>query len=63
MVKKQCWVCGSLEVIRWGTQNNKQRFKCKNCEIYFTNTRDQTIRNGFIWLKKWVLERQTYYVT
>jgi hypothetical protein len=48
-------------VIRWGVQNEKQRFKCKNCEIYFTNNRkDQVIRNRFVWFKKWVIERQTY---
>lgn len=61
MQKKRCWACGSLSVIGWGKQNKKQRFKCKNCEIYFTNSRkDQTIRNRFIWFKKWVLERQTF---
>lgn len=48
-------------MIRWGTQQNKQRFKCKNCGILFTQNRpEQKIQNRFIWFKKWVLERQTY---
>lgn len=59
--KKRCWACGSLEVIRWGKQGGKQRFKCKNCGIFFTrSSKDQTHRNRFVWFKKWVLERQTF---
>ncbi len=50
-----------MEVIRWGKQLNKQRFKCKNCDILFTrNDPSQRIENRFIWFKKWVLERQTF---
>lgn len=61
MAKKRCWACNSLDVIRWGKQNGKQRFKCKNCSIFFTRNRpSQKIDNRFIWFKKWVLERQTY---
>lgn len=61
MTKKRCWACKSLEVIRWGKQSGKQRFKCKVCGILFTQNRpDQRIKNRFIWFKKWVLERQTY---
>jgi Transposase, Mutator family len=48
-------------VIRWGKQQGKQRFKCKDCGILFTyNDREQRLRNRFAWFKKWVLERQTY---
>lgn len=50
-----------MEVIRWGKQFGKQRFKCKNCGIFFTQNRpEQKIKNRFVWFKKWVLERQTY---
>ena len=50
-----------MAVIGWGKQQNKQRFKCKNCGILFTNNdKLQTIENRFAWFKKWVLERQTY---
>src|SRR5690606_23104404 len=57
----RCWSCGSLRVIGWGKQQNKQRFKCKNCGIFFTyNDKDQKYQNRFVWFKKWVLERQTF---
>jgi hypothetical protein len=50
-----------LDVICWGKQLEKQRFKCKNCGIFFTQNRPaQKIQNRFVWFKKWVLERQTY---
>jgi hypothetical protein len=50
-----------LEVNRFGKRDGKQRFKCKNCGIYFTRNRpEQKVQNRFIWFKKWVLERQTY---
>jgi len=59
--KKRCWSCGSLSVIGWGIRNEKQRFKCLNCGIFFTwNKPEQRVRNRFIWFRKWVLERQTY---
>lgn len=48
-------------MIRWGKQLNKQRFRCNDCGIYFTNNnKEQSVKNRFIWFKKWVLERQTY---
>ena len=50
-----------MDVICWGKQLGKQRFKCKNCGILYTQNRpEQKIQNRNIWFKKWVLERQTY---
>ena len=50
-----------MDVIRWGKQLGKQRFKCKNCGILFSrNAPHQRHQNRFIWFKKWILERQTY---
>jgi hypothetical protein len=50
-----------LDVIRWGKQNSKQRFKCKNCGILFTrNDSVQKLENRFIWFKKWIIERQIF---
>lgn len=50
-----------MNIIRWGTQLNKQRFFCKDCEIFFTyNLKEQVIRNRFVWFRKWILERQTF---
>ncbi|MDQ3847020.1 MAG: hypothetical protein M3342_23845 [Bacteroidota bacterium] len=52
-VKKRCWACGSLAVIRWGKQSGKQRFKCKQCGIFFTrNDPAQRQKNRFIWFRK-----------
>jgi transposase-like protein len=59
--KKRCWGFKSLDVIRWGKQNYKQRFKCKNCGLLFTDNRpEQRLKNRFVWFRKWVIERQTY---
>jgi len=59
--KKRCWACGYTDVIRWGKQNGKQRFKCKRCGIFLTDNRpEQRVQNRFVWFRKWVLERQTY---
>jgi len=58
--KKRCWACGFLDVIKWGKQLGKQRFKCKNCGILFTRDASETkYQNRFVWFKKWILERQT----
>lgn len=60
-LKKRCWSCGFLDVILWGKQQDKQRYKCKNCGILFTDNRpSQRVKNRFIWFRKWVQERQTY---
>lgn len=59
--KKRCWSCKGNNVIKWGKQNNKQRFKCIPCNLLFTRS-NQSVRekNQFIWFKKWVLNRQTF---
>lgn len=50
-----------MNVILWGKQQNKQRYKCKDCGILFSNNnKSQTLKNRFIWFKKWIIERQTY---
>lgn len=50
-----------MDSIRWGKQLGKQRFKCKNCGILFTQNRpEQRIKNRLVWFKKWIIERQTY---
>ena len=58
--KKVCWGCKSHQIIKWGKQNNKQRFKCKECGLLFTTqNKGVTLSNRFIWFQKWVLNRQT----
>jgi hypothetical protein len=50
-------------VIRWGKQNGKQRFKCQDCGILFTNnSRQQGLTNQFGWFKRWVLQKDTFEV-
>lgn len=49
-----------MDVIRWGFQNGKQRFRCKECGIFFTSSNKGVSRsNRFIWFRKWVLQKQT----
>jgi len=52
-----------LSVIKWGKQNGKQRFKCKDCGIFFTNNSpEQSLANHFIWFKRWVRHKDTFEV-
>jgi hypothetical protein len=48
-------------VIKWGKQNGKQRFKCKQCgQLFCWLNISVRYNNRFVWFRKWVLERQTY---
>jgi AraC-like DNA-binding protein len=58
--KKRCWACGSLSTIKWSKRNNKQRYKCKDCGILFTNTKTSISKsNRFVWFEKWIIGRRT----
>ncbi|MGL5891086.1 MAG: IS256 family transposase, variant Zn-binding type [Bacteroidia bacterium] len=47
--------------MRWGIRQGKQRFRCKNCEVFFTRSSpEQRQKNRFVWFEKWILERQTF---
>lgn len=49
-----------MEVIKWGFQNQKARFKCKQCGLLFSRQNKAVKqKNQFIWFEKWVLHRQT----
>lgn len=42
-------------------QNGKQRYFCKQCNFSFLLLRhDVKNKNEFIWVKKWIIERQVY---
>jgi len=59
--KIRCWACGSLDVIKWGIRNGKQRYKCKCCGIYLTrNNKSTSQRNRFIWFREWIEGKQTF---
>lgn len=50
-----------MDIIGWGKRLGRQRFKCKNCGIFFTrNDPGQRLENRFTWFGKWILERQTF---
>ena len=59
--KTRCWGCHSLEVIRWGFQRGKQRFRCKNCGLLFTrNKPEQSKKNRLVWFRDWIVGKQTF---
>lgn len=49
-----------MDIIGWGIQNGKQRFKCKSCGILFTRI-NKGVRqsNRFVWFRQWILLKQT----
>lgn len=50
-----------MTTIRWGRQAGKQRYKCKNCGILFTDARpEHRFLNQRVWFEKWIKERLTY---
>ncbi len=58
--KERCPQCCFLEVIKWGKQAGRQRFKCKNCNSFFTLRRkDMSKLNRFVWFKWWIIGKQT----
>ena len=58
--KKACWGCKSFNVIKWGFQNGKQRFKCKDFDLLFCRKNPSIkLNNRYVWFEKWVLKRQT----
>lgn len=47
-------------MIKWGFQEGKQRYKCKNCGMLFNGSNPKTgFTNKQVWFKAWVLGRQT----
>jgi hypothetical protein len=58
---QRCWSCGSLDVIKWGTQNGKQRFKCKKCSQLFTYKNiGVSKKNREVWFREWIVGKQTF---
>ncbi|OFX17049.1 MAG: transposase [Bacteroidetes bacterium GWA2_31_9] len=59
--KKRCWSCDSLDVIKWGNQQGKKRFKCKSCGIFFTSSNLGVRRkNREVWFREWIIGKQTF---
>ena len=60
--KYRCWVCDSLDVIKWGIRNGKQRFKCKECGALNTRTNQGVSQsNRFVWFREWIIGKQTFF--
>jgi hypothetical protein len=56
-----CPICKLQRVQKWGTQNDKQRYRCANCYHNFTLRNGEVKKaNQFVWFYKWVMERQVY---
>lgn len=61
MNKIRCWGCGSLDVIKWGVREGKQRFKCKQCGLLLTRRNPGVSkRNRFVWFRQWIEGKQTF---
>ena len=53
--RQRCPKCGTLDVMKWGTRNGVQRYKCRECGAMFSSRRkDVSTANRFPWFKKWV---------
>ncbi|MBA3047772.1 transposase, partial [Candidatus Falkowbacteria bacterium] len=52
--------CGGKHVIKWGKQNNKQRWFCKNCgKLFIWKIKINSLARQKIWFKKWIISRRT----
>jgi transposase-like protein len=59
--KFRCWACGSLDVIKWGKQQGKQRYQCNNCGIFSTRSNLMlSKRNKGVWFREWIVGKQTF---
>ena len=60
ILKKHCPFCKNFDTIKWGKQNNKQRWFCKKCSKSFflrnSGTRDNQKLKLF---HKWIIGKRT----
>ena len=58
--RQRCPKCGSLSIIRWGTREGHQRYKCQDCGASFVKHKEGVRQsNRLVWFRKWVLGKQT----
>ena len=58
--RQRCPNCGSLNIIRWGTREGHQRYKCRDCGASFVKHKEGVRQsNRLVWFRKWVLGKQT----
>lgn len=47
-------------MIKWGKQNNRQRWRCKKCsKLLIWKIKSNSIRKQASWFKKWVYDKRT----
>lgn len=57
--RQRCPKCGSLNIIRWGFRDSRQRYKCQDCGTSFVKHKEGVSKsNRLIWFCKWVLGKQ-----
>jgi len=53
-------MCLSGKIIKWGTRNNRQRYKCKRCgQLFVWKNIGKSLDRQKPWFKKWVIGRMT----
>lgn len=58
--RQRCPKCGSLNIIRWGSREGHQRYKCRDCGTSFIKHKEGVRQsNRLVWFRKWVLGKQT----
>ena len=58
--RQRCPKCGSLNIIRWGSRDGHQRYKCRDCRTSFVKHKEGVRQsNRLVWFRKWVLGKQT----
>ncbi|WP_424959246.1 MULTISPECIES: IS256 family transposase, variant Zn-binding type [Flavobacterium] len=59
--KKRCPTCKSLNTIKWGIRENKQRFKCNDCgQLFTSNNKSVSDSNKEIWFKNWIIGKDIF---
>ena len=57
--RQRCPKCGSLNIIRWGSREGHQRYKCRDCGASFVKHKEGVRQsNRLVWFRKWVLGKQ-----
>ena len=58
--RQRCPKCSSLNIIRWGSREGHQRYKCRDCGTSFVKHKEGVRQsNRLVWFRKWVLGKQT----
>ncbi len=57
--RQRCPQCGSLNIIRWGLREGRQRYRCQDCGSSFVKHKEGVSKsNRLVWFRKWILGKQ-----